>query len=148
VPLLFVTGEAPVEPVVDESLLVGYESFAGVLHGGMAAWRSAHLPVATSGLVDAAGARRALVDGAVALDVRERDEYEAGHIPDAIHIPLGELQARAGELPPDTPVVAYCGHGERAASAVSVLERAGRSALLNLDGGIGAWGEAGLRVVA
>jgi rhodanese-related sulfurtransferase len=145
-PLLFVADGVPFEGVVDQALLVGHERFAGVLEGGMKAWEAAGLPVADARLVDAAEARAAAVEGATVLDVRERDEYAAGHVPEAVHIPLGELAARVDELPADRPVVAYCGHGERSGTALSILERAGRGELLNLDGGIGAWQEGGLPV--
>ena len=144
--LLFVTDGAPLERVVDEALLVGYERLAGALEGGMDAWEAAGLPVARSPLVSAAEARLALLDGALALDVREPDEFRAGRLPEAVHIPLGELAARASELPRDRPIVAYCGHGERAASAASILERAGHAAVSNLCGGIGAWQAARLPV--
>jgi glyoxylase-like metal-dependent hydrolase (beta-lactamase superfamily II)/rhodanese-related sulfurtransferase len=142
-PLLFVRDEEPLEQIVEESLLVGYERFAGWLEGGVEAWAKAGKPLATSLLVDAPEARKALLDGAFALDVREPNEFAAGHVTDAINIPLGQLEARLGELPKDRPIVAYCGHGERSASGVSVLERAGFEKLLNLDGGFGAWEEAG-----
>jgi rhodanese-related sulfurtransferase len=94
--------------------------------------------------VDATQARTSLIEGAVALDVREPDEFAGEHIPEALHIPLGELARRAGELPADRPVVAYCGHGERAATAISILERAGHTTLINLEGGITAWRQANL----
>jgi hydroxyacylglutathione hydrolase len=145
-PLLFVLDGEPVERVLDEALLVGYERFAGVLEGGMAAWAKAGARVERSALVGAAGARKALLDGALALDVREPDEYAAGHIDGALHVPLGELAERIERLPEGRPVVTYCGHGERAATAVSLLERAGLGPPLNLDGGFGAWEEAGYPV--
>jgi rhodanese-related sulfurtransferase len=144
--LLFVAGETPVERLIDESLLVGYERFAGVLDGDLRAWEDAGLPVAAAGLIDAAKTRRALLDGASALDVREPDEYAAGHITGAMHVPLGQLADRVEEVSRDRPIVAYCGHGERAATAISLLERSGRTALLNLDGGIEAWIDAGYRI--
>jgi glyoxylase-like metal-dependent hydrolase (beta-lactamase superfamily II)/rhodanese-related sulfurtransferase len=146
--LLFVAGDAPVEQLIDESLLVGYERFAGVLDGGVHAWEDAGLPVARSGLITAGEARRVLLDGATVLDVRELGEYASGHIPDARHVPLGELAGRVDELPLDRPVVAYCGHGERSATALSLLERSGRTALLNLDGGIDVWRDAGYPIAS
>ncbi|TAK60309.1 MAG: hypothetical protein EPO22_09405 [Dehalococcoidia bacterium] len=141
--LLFVTGDVSLERVLDESLLVGYEQFGGVLEGGLRAWEAAGLPVATAQLVDASEARRWLLSGASALDVREPDEYQRGHVPDAIHVPLGQLAGRLDEIPRDRPVVAYCGHGERSSTAVSLLERAGCMIALNLDGGMDAWRAAG-----
>ncbi len=72
------------------------------------------------------------------LDVRETDEWEAGHIPWAVHIPLGQLPARVGEVPTDVPVVVACRSGARSAQAVSFLTASGRRAA-NLDGGMKAW---------
>jgi hydroxyacylglutathione hydrolase len=143
-PLLFVTDGAPLPLLVDESLLVGYERFAGWLAGGMAAWQAAGLPVASGALVDAAAARDAITGGALVLDIREPAEFAAGHIPDALHIPLGRLPCELDRLPWDRPIVAYCGHGERAATALSLLEQAGLTGpFLNLDNGFGAWQAAG-----
>jgi rhodanese-related sulfurtransferase len=143
-PLLFVTDGEPLERVLDESLLVGYERFDGWLAGGMDAWRAAQLPVATAGLVDAPAARAALLDGALALDVREPGEFADGHIAGARHVPLGRLPAELAQLPRDRSILAYCGHGERAATALSLLERAGfGGALVNLDNGLSAWEAAG-----
>ena len=147
-PLLFVLGEEPLERVLDESLLVGHERFVGVLRGGMGAWNAAGLQVATAGLVDAEGAREILLAGAIALDVREPDEFASGHIEGAISIPLGSLAAKLGTLSRDSPIVTNCGHGERSATALSILQRAGFDQLHNLDGGIDAWQEAGYRVVS
>lgn len=143
VTLLFVTGEESVERVVDECLLVGYERFAGVLARGVPAWQGAGLPTMSAGLVDADGGRKLLLEGAIALDVRERDEFEAGHLPEAVHIPLGELAGRAVELPRDRPILTYCGHGERSATALSLLERLDFRCLTNLDGGFDGWRDVG-----
>lgn len=140
-PLAFVTDGAPLERVVDESLLVGYERFAGHLDGGIDSWLASGRPVRQVELIGPAHARTALERGAVALDVREPSEFAAGHVEGAIHVPLGDLAARVGEIPTGRPVLAYCGHGERASTGVSVLERAGIGPLLNLDGGFPAWKE-------
>ncbi len=142
-PLLFVRDDEPLERIEEESLLVGYETFAGWLEGGIEAWAKADKPLATIPLAGATEARKALLDGALALDVREPDEFAAGHVAEAISIPLGQLEARVEELPRDRPIVAYCGHGERSSSGVSILERAGFKTLVNLDGGFGVWEEAG-----
>lgn len=144
--LYLVTGPEPLDAVLDECLLVGYERFGGVLAGGMESWRGAGLPVRQWPLLDAAEAKRMLLDGALALDVREEDEFSAGHIPGALHIPLGALPARSGELPHDRPIVVYCGHGERSATGVSILETRSSGPLANLAGGFGGWRAAGFEV--
>lgn len=141
-----VANGVPVDRVLDECLLVGYERFSAVLEGGMAAWRTAGSAQIGSGLVGVMEARRSLLAGATPLDVREPNVLSEGHIPGAIRIPLGELPRRVHEVSVGRPIVAYCGHGERAASAVSLLERAGHELLFNINGGVEAWQDAGLAV--
>ncbi len=77
----------------------------------------------------------------VYLDVREDAEFAAGHVPGAIHIPLGELPERAGELP-SGEVHALCRTGGRATKAARWLDENGRDAVV-VQGGTIAWAEAG-----
>jgi rhodanese-related sulfurtransferase len=81
------------------------------------------------------------------LDVREQDEWDAGHIEGSQHIPLGELGERLGELPTDGVLVAVCRTGSRSDRAARGL-RAGGFEAENLDGGVTAWTRAGLPLVA
>ncbi|RCV50953.1 rhodanese-like domain-containing protein [Marinitenerispora sediminis] len=76
------------------------------------------------------------------LDVREQDEWRAGHAPHAVHIPLGELAQRAGEVPRDRQVYVICRVGGRSAQAVQALNDAGWRAA-NVAGGMSAWALAG-----
>jgi rhodanese-related sulfurtransferase len=85
--------------------------------------------------------------GAVIVDVREPSEWQAGHIQDALHIPLADLPARVGELPADTQLVVVCRSGGRSTRAVAWLSQNGYDAL-NLDGGMGAWAAAGQEMVS
>jgi rhodanese-related sulfurtransferase len=86
-------------------------------------------------------------DTAFLLDVREPDEWTAGHAPDARHVPLGTLDARyADELPTDRPIVAICRVGGRSQRAAATLRQAGYD-VANLAGGMIAWAEAGKPVV-
>src|SRR6266550_1437357 len=80
------------------------------------------------------------------LDVRELDEWDAGHIEGAQHIPLGELGARLAEVPRDRTVVAVCRSGSRSDRAAKGLRTSGFAAE-NLDGGVTAWARAGLPLV-
>lgn len=80
------------------------------------------------------------------LDVREDDEWRAGHIDGAQHIPLRELGGRLAELPSGRPIVTVCRSGARSAAAVRGLRQMGHSAE-NLDGGVTAWARAGLPLV-
>lgn len=137
-PLLFVAGDEPLERVVEESLLVGHENFAGWLEGGLKAWQEAGLPVRSTRSIGVAEARALLHNGASAIDVREPGEFDEGHIDRAVNLPLGSIPAAAVTAGEGPPLIAYCGHGERSTTGVSLLERRGIEAL-NLEGGYEAW---------
>ncbi|MDZ4351663.1 MAG: rhodanese-like domain-containing protein [Arthrobacter sp.] len=77
------------------------------------------------------------------LDVREDFEVAEGMIPGAIHIPMGELQARLAELDPKVPVIAICRSGNRSARVADALNGAGFTAD-TMDGGMIAWTRSGL----
>ena len=79
---------------------------------------------------------------AIIVDVREPEEWRAGHIPGAAHIPQGELERRLFELPTDRDVIAVCRTGNRSAWATELLRQHGYRAM-NLNGGMRAWERAG-----
>jgi adenylyltransferase/sulfurtransferase len=85
----------------------------------------------------------------VFLDVREREEWEEGHIPGALHIPRGSLESRVEAALPDreTPIVVYCASGARSAFAAKTLEELGYTSVVNLAGGIVEWKRSGLPTV-
>jgi len=86
-------------------------------------------------------------DDAYVLDVREPYEWEAGHISSAVHLPMGELQARHAEVPRDREVVVVCHLGGRSAQVAAALNRAGWRAV-NLAGGMEQWAAAGRPMVS
>ena len=77
------------------------------------------------------------------LDVREPWEYQAGHVPGAELIPLGELEQRVNEVPRDRPVLAICHSGQRSLAAAGYLLQLGYLSVSNVDGGTAAWIERG-----
>ena len=81
------------------------------------------------------------------LDVRERYEWDEGHIRSAVHVPIGEVAARLKDLKKDVSVVVVCQVGQRSALVAELLEGHGREAH-NLDGGLQAWVEEGLPLVS
>ena len=81
------------------------------------------------------------------LDVREDDEWQAGHISGAQHIPLGQLRGRLEEIPKDKPILAVCRHGNRSEAATRGLRTLGYT-VDNLEGGVTAWKQAGLPLEA
>jgi hydroxyacylglutathione hydrolase len=102
----------------------------------MAAWRASGLPVAVTPLITPGHA-----DPASVIDVRQAAEYAGGHLPGARGIELGGLASVAADLT-GRPVVTMCGHGERAATAASVLERAGIAGSAVFRGGPQDWAQA------
>jgi len=97
--------------------------------------------------VSAEAGQQMVEEGALLLDVREADEWDAGHAPDAVWIPMGELQARVDELPRDRRIVAICRTGARSGVVTGALVGAGYDAV-NLEGGMRAWAAEDFAVVA
>jgi hydroxyacylglutathione hydrolase len=114
------------------ALTIGFDRLVGELAGGLAAWTGR---IATTRLV-----RPYQVDLPV-LDIRQAAEYAGGHLPGAVHLELGALPAALEAAPPG-PAVVMCGHGERAMTAATLLERAGRHDLAVLVGGAHDWAAA------
>lgn len=112
---------------------IGYDNVVGELDGAMAAWTAAGRDTASIALT-----RAGQIDGRRILDIRQRSEYLAGHLPGAMHIELGDV-AREGPDLTQEPTVVMCGHGERAMSAASILEAAGHHDIVVLDGGPQDW---------
>jgi hydroxyacylglutathione hydrolase len=137
-PLIIVRDpDQDVNEIVWQSLKIGYDNLIGELDGGLPAWTAAELEVTATALT---GPDRVDNDVRV-LDIRQRPEYLAGHLPGALHIELGALPGRVDDLP-DEPTVVMCGHGERAMGAASLLERAGHRQLTVLEGGPDDWAAA------
>ena len=114
--------------------LIDYEGFCGVPTGDDAN----DIPqLSATGLSE----RLSRGDEFLLLDVREPQEFETARIEGAVLVPLGELEARVGELSEwrDRRVVAQCHHGGRSAAACRILAEAGFTNVANLVGGIEAW---------
>jgi glyoxylase-like metal-dependent hydrolase (beta-lactamase superfamily II)/rhodanese-related sulfurtransferase len=117
----------------------------GYLEGGMTAWRSEGRPVERIEALDPDQlADRVAANGVVVLDVRDDDEFAAGHIPGSLHIPYADLPERLGEVPRDRDVAAICSGGKRSGLAASILKREGFERVLHVaGGGVGTWRESG-----
>ena len=118
------------------ALNIGYEQIRGELAGGVGAWTAAGGQLRRIPLVAPED-----VDPGRALDIRQDGEYQAGHLPGAGHVELGDLPGCADAVP-NGPTVLMCGHGERAMSAASLLQRAGHTDLAVLRGGPTDWAKA------
>ena len=116
--------------LVRQCLRIGHDAIVGEVAGGIDTWRAAGLPTMGISLVAPND-----LHGTV-IDVRQRSEWDAGHLPDAVHIELGML---ADTDVPDGPITVMCGHGERAMSGASLLEADGHHDLAVLAGGPDDW---------
>lgn len=90
----------------------------------------------------------AIDNGAFLIDVREPDEYDEGHIPGAVNIPMRTLAQALDDIPTDQPIVVYCASGHRAAMSLTGLQMMGLSGSRAFPGGYGAWEAAGEAVEA
>jgi hydroxyacylglutathione hydrolase len=120
------------DEIVRQALDIGHDNVVGELEGGIDAWRASSRPLDGVALV-------APVDivGKV-IDVRQRGEYETGHVPGALNIELGSL---AHTTIPHGAVTVMCGHGERAMTGASILTARGHRNVSVLDGGPDTWAE-------
>ncbi|MEU8206430.1 MBL fold metallo-hydrolase [Streptosporangium sp. NPDC049046] len=111
--------------IVWQALKVGYDAILGELDEG---WKMIADTADVIGPAEVGAAR--------VIDVRQESEFQTGHLPDADNVELGRIGAFT---PTDGPVVVMCGHGERAATAASLLRRRGHQAVRILSGGPADW---------
>ena len=122
---------------------VGLGAIGGFLAGGMTSWREDRFPVASVARMTVEELH-ASADGIQIVDVRERSEWDAGHIPGATHVPYHDIDALPDGIDPSRPVAAICASGQRAAVAASLLQRHGADDVIHVvDGGVPAWRRAG-----
>ncbi len=132
---------AEAEHAVRELRLIGMDRVVGVLSSLRLATDGAALVTMPS--VSASDLSNIVRAGATVLDVRNRSEWDEGHVPGARLVPLPELTARLGELRGLGPIAVHCQGGSRSAVAASVLRSAGFADVVNVDGGYSAWVRAG-----
>jgi hydroxyacylglutathione hydrolase len=136
------------DEAVRQLVRIGYDDLPGYLSDGMRAWEQAGLPLVRLPALTVAEVRRRLDQGEplVVLDVRQDAEWVDGHIAEAHHVEAGALAADDHGLPRTVPIAAHCGHEQRSATALSVLERHGYANLHLIEGGWSAWQAAGYPV--
>jgi glyoxylase-like metal-dependent hydrolase (beta-lactamase superfamily II)/rhodanese-related sulfurtransferase len=131
---------------IDLAASVGVTNVAGYLAGGMTSWREDERPVARIARVTVPELHERVENGGAPqiLDVRERDEWDRGHIAGAVHQPYHDIVAVPDGLDPDREIAVICASGQRAAVGASLLARHGARAVVHVaDGGVPAWARAG-----
>jgi rhodanese-related sulfurtransferase len=130
---------------------VGLRTIDGYLAGGMAAWRENSLDVASVERMTVRELHERWEDEArrpQVLDVRERHEWNAGHIPGAVNVPYHDIDGLPEGIDPGRPVAVVCGSGQRSAVAASLLKRYGATDAIHVvEGGVPLWKRAGWPVV-
>lgn len=150
-PLILIAADAhDRETAVRHLMRIGYDQLLGYLEGGLEAWGRAGLRTESVSLVSPAELHelRQAGEAPAVLDVRQASEWQAGHIPGAIHLEAGRLPREALPFARDQPVVVYCAAGSRSMAAVSVLRRRGFTHVAQVDSGLDGWAARGYEVIA
>ncbi len=137
-PLLIVADEGKEEESIMRLARVGFENVEGFLKGGFAAWQQAGKPVDTVSSIDAAEFAKRVKENGHVLDVRKLSEAEAGHVKNAMVIPLAELEKNLDSISKDESIMIHCTSGYRSMVAASMLKAKGFHHVLNVSGG---WNE-------
>jgi hydroxyacylglutathione hydrolase len=136
------------EYAVRQLIRIGYDDLPGYLDGGMTAWERAGLPTERAPVLTMREVRQRLDRGEplIVVDVRQAHEWRGGHNPHAELLEAGAIRTAELSLPHDRLIATHCGHGQRAASGLSVLEQRGYRNLGLITEGVDDWRKAGGRV--
>jgi len=140
--VLLVERADDLDDLARQAIRIGYEATAGYIDGGLAAWRRSGRPVEVGRSYGVDDLARDLASGDAApfvIDVRQASEFEAGHVPGAIHIGAGELADRLDGLPRDRPIATVCASGYRSSVAASLLRARGFDRVVAVRGGLPDW---------
>jgi rhodanese-related sulfurtransferase len=122
-------------------LRIGFDTIAGALDGGMDAWRSDGRELSTFETVDVEDMAEWVLSAEpmTIVDARDEHEWTLGHVPGAVHIYVPDIPHRAGEIPNVAPVAVHCASGYRAGIAASLLEQAGLTRIIHVNGPYSDW---------
>src|SRR5438874_2208643 len=122
-------------------LRIGFDTIAGVLDGGIDAWRSSGRELSTFETVDVEDMAQWVLSAEpmTVVDARDEHEWVAGHVPGAVHMYVPDVPHRAGEIPREAPVAVHCASGYRAGIAASLLEQAGLTRIIHVNGEYSDW---------
>ena len=149
-PIALIVDERDLETTIKDFQRIGLDDVAGywtpdVIEAWASAAEGRRLQSVAQVSIDEV--ERALHDDSAAiLDVRGTSEYVEGHLPGAISVPLGYIPRRLEEIPDDKPLIVHCQTGVRSSIASSLLQKLGRTNVLNYMGSYGEWAEAGKEV--
>ncbi|MFL5684359.1 MAG: rhodanese-like domain-containing protein, partial [Chloroflexota bacterium] len=140
--VLLVERPDDLDDLARQAIRIGYEATAGYIEGGLAAWRRSGRPVEVGRSYAVDDLARDLASGSAApfvIDVRQASEFDAGHVPGAVHIGAGELPDRLDGLPRDRDIATVCASGYRSSVAASLLRARGFERVMAVRGGLPDW---------
>ncbi len=122
-------------------LRIGFDTIAGTLDGGMDAWRSSGRELSTFESVDVEDMAEWVLSAEpmTIVDARDEHEWTQGHVPGAVHMYVPDIPHRADEIPNQAPVAVHCASGYRAGIAASLLEQAGLTRIIHVNGPYSDW---------
>jgi hydroxyacylglutathione hydrolase len=139
-PISLIVGSGPDALEARRALAsIGLDAVRGAFSPGAYAALAQTAGVVSARTGDVASASALLADGRTVLDLREPNEWAAGHIPGAVHHPLGTLRTTVDDLDRTTPLAVHCQAGTRSAIGVSVLEGMGFTDVVDLTEGYAGW---------
>lgn len=143
--MILVEDEEGRREAVVQLIRIGWEEINGFVDGGISSWKAAALPTEQFELIDVEMLykRWSQRSNLKVIDVRRDDEWKEGHIPGAIHLPIGDLPQHLDEVPRNQPVALICRTGHRAEMAASIIAATGREVVVVGRGGVPDWAERG-----
>lgn len=145
--MLLIEDEQGCREAVVQLIRIGYERIDGYVDGGIESWKAAALPTSQLPSIDIETLykRWSQREPLTIVDVRRPDEWNDGHIPDALHLPLGDIPLHLDLLPTDQPLAVMCRSGHRAEIAASMIAATGRE-VLAVRGGMPDWINSGFPI--
>jgi rhodanese-related sulfurtransferase len=141
-PIALVGGtEVELRKAQRQLLRIGFDTIAGMLDGGVDAWRSSGREVSTFESVDVEDMAQWVLSAEpmTVVDARDEHEWVGGHVPGALHMYVPDVPHHASEIPRDAPVAVHCASGYRAGIAASLLEQAGLKRIIHVNGPYSDW---------
>ena len=151
--ILLLSDPANYDDVVYSLARVGYDNVVGYLAEGLDVWEKMGLPITSGDIkdIEPLELNDLMINGngsrPVVVDVREPWEYQQGHVPGALLMPLGKLSGLLEELDVEKPVAVICATGNRSQSASALLGQKGFKTIYNVLGGTTQWAHSGLELV-
>lgn len=138
--MLLIEDERGRREAIVQLIRIGYEQIEGYVDGGIESWKASAMPTSQFPSIDIETLykRWSHHEPFTIVDVRRPDEWNEGHIPDTLHLPLGDIPLRFDLLPTNQPLAVMCRSGHRAEIAASMIAATGRE-VIAVRGGMPDW---------